>query len=331
MDKITILDTSIASDNLGDEIIMEAINEAVFQMLPNAYVYRVASHEYMSWVSRRIIEKSRFCIVGGTNLLSSRMGIKALWKLAPWDLLKVRDVVLMGVGWRDYMGVPDPYTRLILRRVLASDYVHSVRDSYTESKLGFARRKVSNTACPTMWSLTEDHCAQIPTQKAHSAVTTLTWYNPDPVRDRILLSSLKRHYKTVYFWPQQSEDDAYFESLGISGVKSISPSLRAYDGVLQDEDCDFIGTRLHGGIRALQKRRRCLVIAIDNRATEISKDFELPVMPRRESADSRELDLRRSADASEVARECDCRVEGAIHRAGARAPGGRTGFERVGR
>jgi hypothetical protein len=35
----------------------------------------------------------------------------------------------------------------------------------------------------------------------------------------------------------------------------------------------------------MQKRRRCLVIAIDNRATEISKDFELPVLPRRKSAE----------------------------------------------
>jgi len=101
----------------------------------------------------------------------------------------------------------------------------------------------------------------------------------------MLLNTLKRHYETVYFWPQQREDDAYFKSLGISGVRSISPSLKAYDRVLQDEDCDFIGTRLHGGIRALQKHRRCLVIAIDNRATEISKDFELPVLARKESAD----------------------------------------------
>jgi hypothetical protein len=100
------------------------------------------------------------------------------------------------------------------------------------------------------------------------------------MHDRILLNTLKRHYGTVYFWPQQSEDDSYFKSLAIDGVRLISPSLKAFDRVLQDEDCDFIGTRLHGGIRALQKGRRCLVIAIDNRATEISKDFELPVLAR---------------------------------------------------
>ena len=285
MDNITILDTSIATDNLGDEIIMDAVNDAVSRLLPDAYVYRIASHEYMSWVSRRIIEKSRMCIVGGTNLLSSSMGIFSLWKLTPWDLSKLSRVVLMGVGWRDYMGNPDMYTRLILRRMMASPYMHSVRDSYTLAKLNFAGGKAINTACPTMWSLTEEHCAKIPRTKGESAATTVTYYNPDPVHDRILLTTLKEHYQRVYFWPQQSEDDAYFRSLGIDGIQSIRPSLKAYDQVLMNEGCDFIGTRLHGGIRALQKGRRCLIIGIDNRAAEISKDSDLPVLLRGKSAD----------------------------------------------
>jgi len=191
----------------------------------------------------------------------------------------------MGVGWRDYMGKPDMYTRLILRRMMASPYMHSVRDSYTLAKLTFAGGKVINTACPTMWSLTEEHCAKIPLSKGDSVVTTLTYYNPDPVHDSILLTTLKRNYERVYFWPQQSEDDAYFKSLGIDGIRSIRPSLKAYDEVLLNEDCDFIGTRLHGGIRALQKGRRCLIIGIDNRAAEISKDSDLPVLPRSRSAE----------------------------------------------
>jgi polysaccharide pyruvyl transferase WcaK-like protein len=235
----------------------------------------------MSWVSRRLIKKSELCIVGGTNLLSSRMGFLALWKLMPWDIASLGHVLLLGVGWRDYMGQPDWYTRWMLQRVLSDKYTHSARDSHTLEKLGVAKKRVSNTACPTMWGLTESHCARIPRQKASSAVLTLTFYNQDPENDRAVLDLLQQHYKQVFFWPQQSEDDRYFRSLGVSEIKSIAPNLRAYDRVLESEDCDFVGTRLHGGIRALQKFRRSLILGIDNRATEIAKNFNLPVLGRK--------------------------------------------------
>lgn len=39
-----------------------------------------------------------------------------------------------------------------------------------------------------------------------------------------------------------------------------------------------IGTRLHGGIHALNKEKRSLTIAVDNRAVEISRDTGLPVV-----------------------------------------------------
>lgn len=37
---------------------------------------------------------------------------------------------------------------------------------------------------------------------------------------------------------------------------------------------DFVGTRLHGGIRAMQHKQRAIIIEIDNRAKEISSRFE---------------------------------------------------------
>jgi polysaccharide pyruvyl transferase WcaK-like protein len=49
---------------------------------------------------------------------------------------------------------------------------------------------------------------------------------------------------------------------------------------LRNESVDFIGLRLHAGIRSLQRSRRTLIVAIDNRATEISKDTNLPVVAR---------------------------------------------------
>ena len=47
-----------------------------------------------------------------------------------------------------------------------------------------------------------------------------------------------------------------------------------------DESLDYIGTRLHAGIRALNKKRRTLVISIDNRARAIADDTNLPILER---------------------------------------------------
>jgi polysaccharide pyruvyl transferase WcaK-like protein len=43
---------------------------------------------------------------------------------------------------------------------------------------------------------------------------------------------------------------------------------------------DYIGTRLHGGIRALQHKRRSIIIAIDSRAKSFKNDFNLPVIDK---------------------------------------------------
>ena len=48
---------------------------------------------------------------------------------------------------------------------------------------------------------------------------------------------------------------------------------------------DYVGTRLHGGIRALQKNIRTIIIGVDNRALEKKKDFHLPVIDRNEIED----------------------------------------------
>lgn len=56
--------------------------------------------------------------------------------------------------------------------------------------------------------------------------------------------------------------------------------MKGFDTVLANEDIDFVGTRLHGGIRALQKKKRSLIIAVDNRAIELGADTGLPVIDR---------------------------------------------------
>lgn len=281
---VTLFDTSVATDNLGDEIIVDAVENVISEVLPNAYVFRVATHEYMSWVSRRLLKKSSLSIIGGTNLLSPHMGPFALWKMMPWDVFSVNHAVLLGVGWRDYMRGPDPYTKWALNRILARNHIHSVRDGYTLTKIADLNKHVYNTACPTMWSLTPSHCEGIPRLKAEKAITTLTYYRRNEATDRQLLNMLLRHYSDVYFWAQQSDDQAYFDSLGSAGIKNIPPSVSHYTAFLRDEAVDCIGTRLHGGIRAMQTGKRTLILAVDNRAREIARTSHLPVLDRSDMA-----------------------------------------------
>ncbi|HJR34009.1 MAG TPA: hypothetical protein VJ817_03625, partial [Gemmatimonadales bacterium] len=43
---------------------------------------------------------------------------------------------------------------------------------------------------------------------------------------------------------------------------------------------DYVGNRLHAGIRSLQKGRRAIILEIDNRATEMGRDVGLPTVER---------------------------------------------------
>ena len=71
----------------------------------------------------------------------------------------------------------------------------------------------------------------------------------------------------------------YFKTLKKTNeIEIINPHLSDYDNFLKKHEVDFIGTRLHGGIRALQHKRRSIIIGIDNRATELNRDFNLPVV-----------------------------------------------------
>lgn len=279
---INIFDTAIASDNLGDEIIMDAVWRALDPLLSGDMLLRTPSHRRASlkqlWQGRR----ADFSIVGGTNILKSHMLIRSNWRVTPLDYLAWRNVVLLGVGWQQYGGNADMATRLFFRTVLSRRMLHSVRDLYTLEQLRRHVPNVAYTACPTMWMLDGPHCARIPVRKARHAIFAVTYYRPAPEADRRLFHILKRNYEKVYFWPQQHKDITYLSELGIGGFIPIAPDVREYDRILREEDVDFVGARLHGGIRALQFERRALIIPVDNRAIEISKTTALPTISRDE-------------------------------------------------
>jgi polysaccharide pyruvyl transferase WcaK-like protein len=279
---IALFDPSIASTNLGDQIILDAVYCELTDLLPREQVITVPTQEVISPISIQRAKLATHRLVGGTNLLSARMGQYKQWQITLRQSLSLHDVTLMGVGWWQYQDEPDLYTRTILRNVLSRQKPHSVRDEYTRKKLlSIGIENVLNTGCPTMWRLTPEHCTRIPACKADAVVLTLTDYHADPVSDVRLIDSLRKHYATIYFWPQGSGDMDYFRSLQRPSIEVLQPRLAAYDELLRTAaTLDFVGTRLHGGVRAMQHLRRALVLAVDNRAREISADTGLPIAAR---------------------------------------------------
>jgi len=280
--QVSILNTSIASNNLGDYIIMDSVRKELNNIIPDSFFVELQTHDKLGKVSYKNLKKSDFCIMGGTNLLSSNMNSYNQWKINLIDSFFLKDVVLMGVGWWQYQKNPNLYTKILLRRVLSKKFLHAVRDNYTKKKLeSIGISNVINIGCPTMWSLTPDHCKKIPKIKLNNVVCTLTDYNTNLKKDRELIRTLKKCYDKVYVWIQGNQDGKYVEMIFKKHILIIPPSLEAFNQLLKSEiSLDYVGTRLHAGIRAMQFFKRAIIIGIDNRAIEIGKDFNVKVIER---------------------------------------------------
>jgi len=279
MEKISVFDTTISSYNLGNDIIMEAVVKYLNELFPFSFVVRVPYMEITS-NTLKFLRKSDYIFFGGTNSLSSRMESYKQWGVNLFNSLFFKNVILMGLGWWQYQGRVSLYTKYLLNRLLTKEYMLSVRDSYTENKLRSINFKnVINTGCPTLWELTNDHISSIKKERSEKVIFTLTDYNKDPIRDKKLISILTREYSSVYFWVQGWGDYEYLKQLTeISKIEILNPNLDSVNNILELQDIDYIGTRLHGGIRALQKGKRTIIIGIDNRSLEMQKDYNLPVI-----------------------------------------------------
>jgi len=281
MKRAVLLDTSVASTNIGDQIIMEAVRRELDRPLKDVLVTSVASHDTMGRKGRGLVRAADLVVAGGSNLIASHMWVRSVWRLKPRDAFIGMNVVLMGVGWYQFQSKPDPYTAWLLRHVLHPTALHSVRDDYTAKMLAsIGIENCVNTGCPTLWGLAPEHCATVPRTKAKSVVTTLNTYIRDVEADRKLIELLRSRYHTIHAWVQTAEDFDYLKGFG-DDIRILEPSLPAYDRLLQTEpDLDYVGNRLHGGIRALQCGRRAIIVEIDNRATEMGRDFNLPTVAR---------------------------------------------------
>jgi polysaccharide pyruvyl transferase WcaK-like protein len=291
MKKISILDTSVCTKNLGDQIIMDAVQQELREVFKSDFFFNMPTHDYLSEESYKLLDQSDYVFVGGTNLLSSNMDKYNQWKITKKDKKLLSNVILMGVGWWQYQDTPNKYTSKLLNSVLHNTLQQSTRDHYTTSKLSeIGMKNVLNTGCPTTWKLTPDHCSQIPQEKSESVIMTLTDYKPHKEKDDYLYQILCRRYKKVYLWLQGSGDYSYAKELYGNKVEYVDPSLKAFDDILSsNESLDYVGTRLHAGVRAMKHKRRSVIIAVDNRASEMGADIGFKFVERQQLSELKEI------------------------------------------
>jgi hypothetical protein len=226
MRHIHLIDTSNATDNVGDEIIVDSALKILGPLLADAYVSRSSGHDGLGEAGRRLVKTADMALLLGTNALSDklRLGGNFMWRVGLADLPVLRNkVVLFGVGAnRDFRPV-SPLQKRFLSHVLSRDHLHAVRDTGGKRIVEAAGRQVANTSCHTLWG--DLPLQSVPPGIAPRVVLTLTRHKAHP-SDAVLLSTLLGLYPEVWFWPQQPRDLGYLRQLpGAERVRSCRQTL----------------------------------------------------------------------------------------------------------
>lgn len=289
MRKIVLYNTAVLSLNQGDHIIMESVKRHLAPVLQGNFVVEAPTHSPLFFPDQnntpsfRQLKDFDLRFVGGTNLLAAnRLHRQNTWNFRMCDAKCSANTVLVGVGsGPDAQKNINAYTQKFYDQVLSHRFAHSARDEATAEllrKMGF---DAINTGCSTMWDLTKAHCAEIPTKRSDTVLFTVTDYAPDHEKDAQMLRILKKNYANVYAWIQGCDDKAYLDELDPGGdVQLVPPSLERLNHFLDETDCDYVGTRLHAGIKSMQKKKRSIIISIDNRARDMASTYQLNTLER---------------------------------------------------
>lgn len=166
MDNILLLDTSIATDNIGDEIIMECTRKELMPILRNNFVRTLPTHVspfhwYQVWRKSNALmsfANSKYKFVGGSNILVPNLQTHyPQWNINLFNYQPLKGCILVGVGAGAERG-SNWYTRYIYKHLLNSEYYHSARDERSKKYMKYLGVKAINTGCVTMWMFTPEFC-----------------------------------------------------------------------------------------------------------------------------------------------------------------------------
>lgn len=288
--KIIKFNTSYGSSNIGDYIINESADKELAYLFDENFVINYPTHTpvihfYQSLNNNLLIKNcnnAKYKFLCGTNILAKNMiRLWPNWNVNIFGRKPYRGTILVGCGMAGNFKKTNLYTKFLYKSILSKDYIHSTRDEKTKRFLEGMGYRAINTGCVTMWQLTSSHCSQIPHSKSDSVVFTLTDYCRDYDRDGKMLEVLRKNYKNIYYWVQGSNDYEYLKDISedISDI-TLLYGLDSYRKVLKETKIDYVGTRLHAGIFAMQNKKRSIIIMVDNRAKDIKETYGLPAIAR---------------------------------------------------
>ncbi len=292
MNSIVLFDPSYGTSNLGDHIINESIMQHMSYVFNSGYLIRYGTHNPLLHVPQMLrknevntnCSSSNLKFIGGTNIIKSNLLILTPgWNVNIVTVKLYTQSVCIGAGLASEGDnkKPNAYTRAIYRKAFSGQYIHSVRDDITKKYLDKLGIKAINTGCPTLWSLNKEFCKSIPRTKADKVIFTLTDYKKDPVNDQKFIDLLMKNYKQIYFWVQGSEDLNYLETLrNTKNIILVKPNLPAYKSLLEKGGIDYVGTRLHAGIYAMQHKVRSIILIVDNRARDMHDSYNINAIER---------------------------------------------------
>lgn len=287
-----VFNTALGSTNRGDDIIFNSAKECLSDLLNNCYTMYFGTHVknmsifLLNNIKVKFADKADYKFILGTNLLTANIfRSMGQWQLGILDRRIYKNSILMGVGTTKSHQNMTHYTRLVYEQILRKDIAHSVRDAESKEFLSTIKDiHVINTGCPSLWKLTADVCEKIPTTKAPNAVITVSGHEKhrNYAKDQILLDCVEKNYDRIYLWVQTSEDENYFNMLKHKKDVTMIYSFKDYESVCKNGKVDYVGTRLHGGIYAMQCGARSIIVEIDHRAAGIRETNNINTIKRAE-------------------------------------------------
>lgn len=290
MEKIVLFDPGIRSLNKGDEIIMQSAEYELADIIKDKYVIKSATHApIVTWYQNtnlnprmRIYHEAQYKFICGSNLIWKNMfKPRPVFNIDLTNCLPYSNSILFGIGIGQVDNKTNLYTKLLYKKILSKDIIHSVRDDAAAEFVRSLGYKAINTGCPTMWRFTPEFCKGIPIKKSNNVIFTLTDYGKEKNFDQKMIDILVSNYNKVYFWIQGVFDKEYFDTFeNTKDIIVVPPTIEAYSNILKQDDIEYVGTRLHAGMFAMQHKRRAVLIAIDNRVRDMQLSYDLHVIER---------------------------------------------------
>lgn len=235
-----------------------------------------------NWKAYALSDLANYKFVAGTNCLTDDLKKHPQWVINKFNKKLYKDCILVGVGRISDYEMPTNYSQKIYKDILSKNFKHSVRDEGTKMVLERMGLKAINTGCPTLWGFTPEKCAKIPKKKAKNAIISVSGYNEqrNEEKDQQMIDIVNKNYDTVYAWIQTAVDEDYLMHFkGVKNIKCIY-SLNKFKETILLDNVDYIGTRLHGGIFAMQNECRSIIISIDERARGFHQTNNIPILER---------------------------------------------------